>query len=109
MALTFYIKENDTSRSLKAYPRATPASDFTGATVVFNMREKGTETVKLSRAAAVIGSDSGGTYFQKAWSASDTDTPGKYEAEFEVTLLTGAVETYPSRGYISVVVGDDIA
>jgi len=33
------------------------------------------------------------------WSEGDTDTPGVYEAEFEVTYDGGAVETFPNANY----------
>lgn len=108
MARPFLIKRNDTSRSLKFYPKASPASNFTGATAVFNMRERKGST-KVSRASATISSDSGGTYFQFDWSASDTDTAGDFEAEFEVTLANSAVETYPNSTWIDVKVTEDIA
>lgn len=106
--LLFKIKQNDTSRSIKFYPHANPASNFTGASVVFNMADK-YGGVKISRAAGSIASDTGGTYFQYDWQAGDTDTAGDYEAEFEVTLSSGRIETYPNSQNIDVKIGKEIA
>lgn len=105
----FLIKQNDLSRAIKYYPRANPASDFTGAIAVFNMRGRRGVGVKINRGSCTIGSDSGGTYFQYEWSGNDTDTPGLFEAEFEVTLSSGKPETYPNDTYIEVKILDDIA
>lgn len=39
---------------------------------------------------------------------ADTDTAGRFEAEFEVTYADGAVETFPNDGFIVVQIGPDI-
>lgn len=104
----FRLKRNDTSRGIKYYPRANPASDFTGATVVFNMSVADGGGAKIDRGAASILTDTDGTYFDYAWSASDTDTAGDFDAEFEVTLSSGAVETYPNDTYILVKIAKDL-
>lgn len=108
MARPFVIKRNDTSRSLKFYPRANPASNFTAATAVFNMRQAGGGT-KISRQSATISSDAEGTFFQYDWVSGDTDTAGTYEAEFEITLSSGRVETYPNNAWIDIKIPEDIA
>lgn len=104
----FNIKRNDLSRSLKYYLQASSSSSFTGATAVFNMREKGGHT-KINRASASIASDAGGDYCQYDWSGTDTDTAGQYEAEFEVTLSSGKPETYPNNTFIRINITEDIA
>lgn len=108
MARAFLIKRNDTSRALKVYPKANPQSDFTGASVVFNMRERNGGAV-VSRGAATISSDADGTFFQHDWAATETSNAGTFEAEFEVTLASGAIETYPNSDWIDVVIKEDIA
>lgn len=109
MARPFKLKQNDLSRSLKWRPSAVTMSDFTGATLVFNMRAAGGGAVKISRAAATIGSDAKGTYFLYNWQPGDTDTAGDFEGEFEATLAGGLVETYPNDDYIEITIMDDIA
>jgi len=108
MARAFVIKQNDLSRSIKFYLRASPASNFTGATAVFNMREKN-GAVKISRGSATIASDTEGFYATYDWVSGDTDTPGNFEAEFEVTLATAKPETYPNEGFIPVKITEEIA
>ncbi|MBM2331818.1 hypothetical protein [Marivita cryptomonadis] len=78
-----------------------------GSTVVFNMRLRGSQVKKVDRAASVITNSALGEV-EYRWSASDTDTPGRYEGEFEVTFADGAVLTYPREGYIPIPIGDDI-
>ena len=104
----FTIKRNDTSRAIKWYPKANTPSDFTDAIVVFNMRPKGGGSAKISRGEATIASDPGGTHFIYDWSAPDTNTKGQFDAEFEVKLSSGKVETYPNDGYITVNVVEDL-
>lgn len=43
------------------------------------------------------------------WTASQTATEGYFQAEFVATYASGKCQTVPNRGYIPVVVGDDIA
>jgi hypothetical protein len=87
--------------------------NLTAATgAVFNMRESGGTAVKVNRGSAVITNAAGGevTY---SWDASDTDTPGSFEAEVEVLWNDGKPETFPggpaAGGYWDVTVTDDIA
>ena len=42
------------------------------------------------------------------FSATNTNTADEYEGEFEVTFSDGSIQTFPNRGYIPVVVQDDI-
>lgn len=108
MAKPFRIKRNDLSRSIKWYPRASPATNYTGATAVFNMRFKDGST-KINRATATIGNDADGTFLQYDWAGTDTDTAGDFEAEFEATLSSGKPETTPNDGFIWVKIDEDIA
>lgn len=43
------------------------------------------------------------------FSAADTETVGTYKAEWEVTYDTGAVETFPTGGKITIEVFEEIA
>lgn len=106
---TFTIKRNDLSRAIRFYPEAASASDFTGASVVFNMAQKPSGSVKVRRRPAIVSSDEDGTFFQYNWARGDTDTEGEFEAEFEVTLATGGVETYPNNRFIQVKILRDLA
>ena len=43
------------------------------------------------------------------WASGQTDAPGRYQAEFEVTYSDGAVETFPNLGFITVIIAEDVA
>lgn len=107
--MTFYIKQNDTRPILSATLVNSDGSapDLTGSTVVFKMRKYGESSTKVDAAAAVTGATTG--VVQYTWSASNTDTVGSYEAEFQVTFSGGGIQTYPNNRYIDVEIVDDIA
>lgn len=104
----FYIKKGDTSPSLLV--SLTPSDvDITGATVVFNLRQRGSAAAKVDRAATVIVSPSGPAQLRYDWDAADTDTADIFEGEFEVTRADGSVETFPNDSNLSVIISGDIA
>jgi len=105
---TFYIKQNDTTPSLRATLEngSGDAVDLTSTTVRFHMREIGKTTVKTDAAATLISANTG--IVQYNWVADDTDTVGSYQAEFEVTYSDNTVETFPNNGYIRIEITDDI-
>lgn len=106
---TFYIKQNDTSPALGATLKDGDgnAVDLSGATVRFHMRARGATTAKVDAAATVTGASTGEVSY--AWIAADTDTAGKFQAEFEVTYADTTVETFPNNGYITVDIDGDLA
>lgn len=107
--MAFFIKQNDTSPSLQATLKdgSGNAVDLTSATVRFHMRQIGSTTAKIDAAATISDADNGVVYYQ--WSASDTDTLGSFEAEFEVTFSGGEIESFPNNRFIQVEITDDIA
>lgn len=94
MTNTAYLKQNDTSPTLDAI--LTDANgdpvDVTNATVRFHMMQIGAATLKIDSAASVI--DGAAGHVRYALQAGDTDTPGSYKAEYEVTFLDGTIETF---------------
>jgi hypothetical protein len=104
MADIFQIKRRDTSPALLY--RISPApSSLAGASIIFNLKNA-SGTVVINRAAA-DNTDSDILRYQ--WQAGDTDTVGQFQGEFEITYADGTVGTWPNRGFIPVVIYDDIA
>lgn len=106
MGQTFHIKRNDTSPSL-TYQLRPSSVDISGASVVFNMRDKA-GNIAVSRGAAVIVTASGGAVVRYDWQAGDTATAGEFRAEFEVTYADGSVETFPNADYLTVSIKEDL-
>ena len=107
----FQIKENDTSPPLEGILRDGFGSpiNITGATVVLNTRLRPGGAVKVNGGimGAVGNAENGRVKY--SWTASDTDTPGIYEAEIQITFSNGKIRTIPPKGYFLVDVTDDIA
>lgn len=104
--LKFTIKRGDTSPALR-FVLLPESVSLAGATARFQMRVCGGATV-IDRPAEIL------TVFEPAvvahfWAPGETDTPGRFEAEFQVTYLDGAVETFPNLGFIEVFVTEDVA
>lgn len=103
--LKFTIKRGDTSPALK-FALLPDSVSLAGATVRFQMRARGGATV-IDQPAQIL------SLFEPAivthiWALGETDTPGRFEAEFRVTYLDGAVETFPNLGFIEVFVTEDV-
>jgi len=107
---TFYIKQNDTRPELDIFLRDDKdrSINITGATVKFSMRNAATNVVKISLGSVTTVSSTAGRV-KYSFTASDTDTAGNFDGEFQVTFVGGQVETFPNDGYIKVIVTDDVA
>ena len=103
--LKFTIKRGDTSPALK-FKLLPDSVSLAGASVRFKMRERGGATL-IDQPAEIL------TVFEPAvvahlWAPGETNTPGRFEAEFQVTYLDGTVETFPNLGFIEVFVTEDV-
>ena len=93
----FTIKRNDTKPYLLGTLQANGAAyDLTGATVKFIMCADGAPLPKVD-APATITNPAGGMV-QYNWIASDTDTEGVFNCEWEVTDSGGEILTFPNGG-----------
>jgi hypothetical protein len=89
-------------------PGEAPINLTAATSIKFLMREAGTTgTPKVNVVMTVVGAASAGRV-QHNWGASDTDTVGAFDVEFEILWADGTLETVPNDGYLSVVVVDDL-
>ena len=109
MSDTFYIKQHDTSPAIGGIclDGAGAVVNVTGASVVFSMRRRAGEVLVNRAVGAVVLGVAGTVKYE--WIAANTAITGLFEGEFELTYPSGAIETFPNNGYISIRVGDDIA
>ena len=109
----FSIKQNDTLPSLEVFVKNRGCLDniipfnMSGVTAcTFSMIDK-FGNLKISSAVAAINSTSGGS-IQYSWNIGDTDTEGKFKAEFELFFSDGNKMTVPTLGAIEVNVLKDV-
>lgn len=90
------VKKNNSGKALRAQLRDDNGPvNLTGCTLVFIMRKVGATTNKVTSPATITAAATGEVKYD--WITGDLDTPGDYEAEFEVTFPTGAVMSWPTR------------
>src|SRR5688572_10606776 len=106
--MDFVIKQGDRREPIERVLRGSDGNpvDLTGATVRFIMRAIG-GAMKVDQAASIVGTPTAGRA-RYSWGATDTDTVGTFEAEFEVTFGDGTKQTFPNRSYIPVAVVEDL-
>lgn len=110
MTESFTIKEGDTQPSLEAFLKdenRQPRDLTNAAGVRFHMKNVSTQDVTVDASAQIISASDGRVLYQ--WQSGDTDKPGRYEAEFEVTYDSGGTETFPNDGNIDVYIEEQIA
>ncbi len=111
----FTIKRNDLLPVLEAILKDADDNpvDLTDATgVVFHMREEETAGLKIEDGSASIDSNPQTGKVSYPWVSNgvkDTDTSGLFLGEFEVTWTGGKIQTFPSQGYISIQIVDDLS
>jgi len=106
-----YVKQNDTMpMASTTLLRGTVVVDLTLATEVrFKMVLRGANAgnLKVDGVASVVGSPTDGVCTYQ-WVTGDTDQPGTYGAEWEVTWDDGRVETFPTIGVDFVSIRPDL-
>jgi hypothetical protein len=107
----FIVKQGDLFPPIDATVRDANDAvvDVSGATVKFSMRDSrdpGSIKIALGTGQVVDGVTGAIRY---AFGADDSDTPGTYEAEFQVTPTTGASMRIPTEGYITVIIEEAVA
>lgn len=110
---TFQMKQNDTLPALQINIKSRSCLDsivpfnLSGVTAcTFSMADN-CGNLKISSVSASITSYSGGCV-QYNWVDGDTDTDGKFKAEFELFFLDGKKMTVPTIGVIEVNILKDV-
>lgn len=62
--------------------------------------------VKINKPAVIADAVNGVVQYE--WAVGDTDTPGAFAAEWEVTWNDGKTETFPTKAYNSVEITADL-
>lgn len=109
-AFDFVTKKGDTEPPIEATLEDADgnAKDLTNASGVdFHMKDPRADTAKVDAAGSIDDAANGKVSYQ--WVASDVDTEGEYEAEFEVTWSDGDTETFPKDGYLDLKILDTLA
>lgn len=104
----YFLKKGDTEPAF--FRELSDVDDsvvnLTGATARFLMRKRG-ESASVIDAEADIGADPTLGIVSYSWAEGDTDEPGDYDAEFEVTFDGGGVQTFPNADYLHIrILGD---
>jgi hypothetical protein len=106
----FELKRGDRSRPIEAIledPDSGIAADLTGCTVLFLMKNISTGTVR-SGVAQIVGAATDGRV-RYSFAADDVSAVARLRCEWEVTNTgTGLLATYPSSGYDTVVIAQDL-
>lgn len=100
----FFIKQGDTKPSLVAtlVDEDEQALDLSAAIAVkFYMILSAESTPKVNGSAATIVLAEGGIVHYD-WSINDTNTPGDYDAEFEVEWSDGTKTTFPNFRFLKI-------
>lgn len=102
---TFYLKEGDTAPKLQASlknPDGT-AVDLTNANVDIRIaKARGGGNIESGNAFTT---DANNGVIEYDLAQVNTDNDGRYRVEFEVTYIDGSVETFPNKGYHTLMVG----
>lgn len=107
--MAFEIKRNDRRPYFRvALTQNGSAADLTTAVAARFIMKTGS-TIKVNRATMTF-IDKPGGIVQYAWAATDTDTSGDYNCEVEIDWggSPAELQTFPSKGYFTVTITDDL-
>jgi len=101
------IKRGDTRHAIRAILKDANGNpiNLTNCDVSFTMAPLGRAAV-VSRAIYIQDATAGEVWV--VWAPGETNTSGIYQAEFKVVYPDGKVETFPSDGYISIQIMNDL-
>lgn len=104
----FTIKAHDRLPSIQTTLSAggVPVDLTTATGVTFIMAQTIGGSTKINAAAVVVNAAAGVVRYD--WLSTDTDTPGSYNAEWEVTWPGPKQQTFPTASYHSISVLADL-
>lgn len=106
MAADFSIKAHDVLPTIVAALTVDGVPvNLAGATVRFIMKPTG-GTVKVNAPATLV--NAAGGIVRYDWAPGDTDTPGSYQAEWEITWPGPKKQTVPTTSYHTIDVLADL-
>ena len=115
MANSMQMTQNDTAPSAQATLKAgkpKAAVDIQSATVRFHMVDAA-EKLKINAVAnndqVGDGSDGSKGKVSYDWTPGDTDTEGKYKAHWEITYTDSKIQTFPTPGNNTILIGSELA
>jgi len=103
---TFYLKKGDTPYIQSALTRGGDPENLTNATARFLMSADPDSSPLIAGNALILSALAGTVQYE--FQAGETDTPGEYNAEWEVTFIDGRKVTYPDDSYNIIVITDDL-
>ena len=106
---TWYVKKDDTRPHLDVIltdDQLRPL-DVSNSAVTFTMRDASSGDVTVDAARCLFLNPSEGAVRHR-WTAAQTSMSGLYEGEFRVEDDSGRVQTFPSDGFISIIIVDSI-
>jgi hypothetical protein len=107
----FYLKQHDLSPALKVrlLDDTTPV-DLTNAVAVQLLMRSRRTGLKVDAPMTVAPQNDPDTLgvVSYSWQPGDTDTPGDFQTEIQVTWPLGKPQTFPARGHITTVIEKDL-
>lgn len=110
LAPDYFVKRGDDSPAITStlYDAAGDPVNLTGATVRFFMSKRGSDSTTVAGNGEIADDETTGVVSYE-WQEGDTDDPGDYEAEWEVTFAGGAKQTFPNSGFVRVRILRDLS
>lgn len=105
--MAFEIKRNDRRPYFRVQLTANDQpADLTTAAAARIIMKTGSQ-IKINRATMTF-LDRPNGIVEYAWGLTDTDTSGSYNVEVEIDWGGSEFQTFPSTGYFTVLVNDDL-